>query len=184
MTGIAPPLVETARLRLRRPAPTDAEAIFTRYASDGEVTRYLAWPRHTSVADSEHFLAFSAREWAAWPGGPYLIERRADRRLLGSTGLAFEGPTFATTGYLLARDVWGQGFATEALAAIVEIAAALGLPDLTAVCHPENRASARVLEKSGFVPSPVARQFVVFPNLTPPTPVACAIHRRVLTPAR
>ena len=37
--------VETERLVLRRPTAADAPAIFARYASDPEVTRYMAWPR-------------------------------------------------------------------------------------------------------------------------------------------
>jgi hypothetical protein len=54
-------------------------------------------------------------------------ESRTDRRLLGSTGLGFETPTRASTGYVLARDAWGQGYATEALGAIIESASNLGI---------------------------------------------------------
>lgn len=184
MAGTAPAIVETPRLRLRRPAPDDAAAIFARYASDGEVTRYLSWPRHATLADTERFLAFSAQEWDVWPAGPYLIERRDGGTLLGSTGLAFVAPGMASTGYVLARDAWGRGFASEALAAVVGVAAALGLAELTAVCHPDHRASARVLEKGGFVRSDRAREIVMFPNIAPARPVACPIYRRVLTSGR
>lgn len=184
MAAAAPALVETARLRLRRPVSSDAEAIFRRYASDAEVTRYLSWPRHVTIDDTRLFLAFSAREWASWPGGPYLIERRDDGALLGSTGLAFEAEDVVSTGYLLARGAWGQGFASEALAAVVETAAKIGLPELTAVCHPENGPSARVLEKGGFSRAADACQFVVFPNIAPVGPVACPVYRHGLPGAR
>nr|MBA2355602.1 N-acetyltransferase [Acidobacteriota bacterium] len=46
----APEQIETARLVLRRPVAKDAPAIFERYASDPEVTRFLSWPRHQSLA--------------------------------------------------------------------------------------------------------------------------------------
>ena len=51
--------VETARLILRKPERGDAAAIFARYASDREVTRLLAWPRHVSIQDTHTFLEFS-----------------------------------------------------------------------------------------------------------------------------
>lgn len=87
----APVRFETSRLLLMRPRLADARAIFERYAGDEDVTRYLSWPRHRSVSDTEGFLAFSDQEWQRWPAGPYLIWSRDEEQLLGSTGLAFEG---------------------------------------------------------------------------------------------
>src|SRR5437773_3601813 len=107
--------VTTARLLLRRPLASDTAAIFTRYSSDPEVTRYVGWPTHTSVDDTRAFLAFSDDQWDRWPAGPYLVCSRADGAVLGSTGLMFEAPATAMTGYVFATDAWGQGYATEAL---------------------------------------------------------------------
>ena len=70
---------------------------------------------HSSVDEAQGFIAFSDGQWAQWPAGPYLIVSRADGTLVGSTGLAFETPSRAQTGYVLAKDAWGLGFATEAL---------------------------------------------------------------------
>ena len=118
--------IETTRLVLRKPTVADAEAVYTRYSSDTEVTKYVGWPRHQSVDQTKGFLAFSEAEWNRWLAGPYLIERRGDRKLLGGTGLAFETPTVPATGYVLARDAWGHGYATEALGAVVIVARDLG----------------------------------------------------------
>ncbi len=63
----APEFFETVRLALRRPAAGDIEAIFSRYAGDPEVTRFLAWPRHESLEDTRAFLAFSDAQWNEWP---------------------------------------------------------------------------------------------------------------------
>ena len=41
--------LETGRLRLRPFRLDDAEAMFSGWASDDEVTKYLTWPTHTSV---------------------------------------------------------------------------------------------------------------------------------------
>src|SRR5580765_3818584 len=141
-----PERLETARLVLRRPVPSDAAEIFERYAADPEVTRFMSWPRHESVADTEGFLAFSDAAWRQWRAGPYLILSR-DGAVLGSTGIEFETPYRATTGYVLARDSWGCGYASEALRAVADLAFRAGVERLYAVCHVEHGASRRVLEK-------------------------------------
>jgi RimJ/RimL family protein N-acetyltransferase len=166
----APIQVRTARLVLVAPQPADAQAIFDRYASDPEVTRFLGWPRHRSVEDTQAFLAFSAEEWDRWPEGPYLIRLAIDDRLLGGTGFSFERPDQAVTGYVLATDAWGHGFATEALRAITDIACTIGVATLHAVCHAEHVASQRVLEKCGFSRDLDWTARAEFPNLAPDSP--------------
>ena len=162
--------IETERLLLRRPKQSDAQAVFQRYASDREVTRYLSWPTHRSVADTLAFLAMSDEEWRRWPAGPYLVMMRDNGpmgTLVGSTGLFYKSPTRAVTGYVFAKNAWGQGYATEALLAMVDIAQQTGVERLEAICHAEHRPSAHVLEKCGFTREEVRREHFVFPNLKP-----------------
>jgi diamine N-acetyltransferase len=163
----APERVFTRRLALERPRVDEAPHVFTRYAGDPEVTRYVGWPRHMSVDDTRAFLTFSESEWARWPAGPYLIRSRETGVLLGSSGLGFETAERASTGYVLARDAWGHGYATEALRAVVDIARVIGVRRLHALCHTEHRASAHVLEKGGFTLEGTLRAHTEFPNLTP-----------------
>lgn len=158
--------IETDRLVLRRPVAADADAIFARYSNDPEVTRFLSWPRHKVVEDSRAFIGFSDAEWERWPAGAYLIESRAGV-LLGSTGLSFETSQRVATGYVLARDAWGYGYATEALHAIVTLAADLAVRRLYALCHPEHERSGRVLQKCGFVREGMLYGHAEFPNLHP-----------------
>lgn len=66
-----------------------------------------------------------------------------------------------------AKDAWGQGYATEALGAMVDMARRIGVARLQAFCHPEHRASWRVLEKCGFVRDGSWTQQAEFPNLAP-----------------
>lgn len=163
----APAQLESARLVLAMPTPEDAEHVFHRYASDPDVTKYVGWPRHQTIGDTAAFLAFSAAEWERWPAGPYLVRARDDGRLLGGTGLAFERPEEAMTGYVFAKDAWGNGYATEALRAMVDLAGRLGLWRLYALCHPQHHASSRVLEKCGFSEDATWSKQIEFPNLAP-----------------
>jgi ribosomal-protein-alanine N-acetyltransferase len=175
----APARLVTDRLVLRRPVSADAETIFTRYASDPNVTRFVGWPRHATLGDTQAFLAYADQEWNHSPSGPYIIEDRKTSIVLGSTGLSFETPYRAATGYVLAVDAWGHGFATEALQAMVDVAGQLHLRRLYALCHVDHVASARVLEKCGFACEGVLRRHTEFPNLSPPEVCDVRCYSRV-----
>ena len=174
-------IIETARLIMRRPVVEDAVPIFQRYASDPEVTRYLAWPRHTSLEDTAAFIDFSDADWAKWPAGPLLIFSRMNGTLLGGTGLGFTAARVAVTGYVLTREEWGKGYATEALAAMVDVSRSIGVTRLSATCHVDHRASWRVMEKCGFTREGVLRRHTVLPNLSP-EPVDVLRYALILQP--
>ncbi|HTO94716.1 MAG TPA: GNAT family protein [Bacteroidota bacterium] len=161
----APEFLESARLAYRRPAAADAAEIFARYAADPQVTRYAGFRSHASLEDTIAFTGWSDAEWERWPAGPYLIRRRGDNLLVGSTGLAFETPYRAATGYVLATDAWGLGYATEALRAMAALAPTLGVRRLYAVCHTVHEKSSHVLEKGGFAREGILRSYMEFPNL-------------------
>ena len=182
MTAKAPERFETARLVVRRPTADDCEAMFARYASVAEVVKYVGWPQHRSVADTRAFLALSDAAWEEWPAGPYLVRSRADGSLLGGTGLDFETPHRASTGYVLARDAWGRGIATEATLAMADLAGKLGVLRLHSFCHVEHLASARVLEKAGFQREGTLRRYAEFPNLGDGGACDVLFYARILKP--
>ena len=177
-------ILTTSRLRLRAPRPADAEAIFGRYASDPATTRYLSFPRHTSLADTGAFLAFSQSAWAKWPAGPMLIESRETGEILGSTGLDFETPLRAATGFLLVPAARGHGFASEALSAVAAFAEGVGVRRLYAICHTGNARSARVLERCGFRREGILGKYAVFPNLGDAEPQDVYCYARISHPGR
>lgn len=179
---MAPPIVETLRLVLAAPRAEDGDAVFRRYASDPNVTRYLAWPRHRTIADTQAFLAFSSSQWEREGAGPYLIWSRADRQLLGSTGIDLESGRRAMTGCVLAEDAWGHGYATEALTTIVGVATDIGVRRLRAVCHPNHHASQRVLGKCGFERDGSWDRRIEFPNLASGQPQDVLCFGRDLQP--
>lgn len=162
-----PSPVETERLVLRRPATSDATEIFDSYASNPRVTRYLRWPAHRSIADTVQFLgelneSIDQDEQFAW----VLIQRKL-QRLCGMIGVVLKPPR-AAVGYCLAEDVWGQGYACEAAAAIIPLV--WQRPDVESVeahCHTNHTRSARVLEKVGLRYVGIDREHTVLPALGP-----------------
>lgn len=161
------------------PSSADIEEIFYRYASDLDVTKYLGWPCHRSIVDTAEFVAFSQHQWRTSPAGPYLIWARSNAQLLGSTGLSCEQSNEAMTGYVLAKDAWGNGYATEALLAMVQIAQHIGLTRVFGLCHPDHLASRRVLEKAGFTIDPNWSNKLEFPNLHLGIPQEVKCYERV-----
>jgi RimJ/RimL family protein N-acetyltransferase len=177
---VPPRAVTTERLLLRAPLLDDAEAIHARYASDPDVTRYLGWQRHRSLADTRGFLEFASAVWDKGCPIAFLAFLREGGLLVGSTGLVFERAEAATTGYALARDAWGHGFATEMTLAMVDLA--FRWPNiwrLSAICHLDNQKSERVLSKAGFIREGTLRRHTVFPNLGTPRPQDVALWARV-----
>jgi len=162
-----PEQILTDRLVLRRPQPGDAEEIFSQYANDAEVTKYMSWPRHNSVKVTEEVVEFWIEQWKGSSGGAYLIADKSTDEILGSTGFELINNHTGSTGYVLARDQWGKGYATEASMSMVSLARDLGIKRFYAYCHHEHVKSARVLEKCGFEFEGRLRNYLEFPNLSP-----------------
>jgi RimJ/RimL family protein N-acetyltransferase len=174
-----PERIETSRLALRPPRLADAETIFRRYAQDAEVARFLLWTPRRAVGETEAFLRDCIGWWAAGSRFVWVIETRVDPRLLGTIDVRPVGHA-AEVGYALARDEWGKGYMTEALAAVVEVT--LARPEIYrvwAACDVENGASARVMEKAGMAFEGRLRRFAVHPNLgDEPRDVLCYAKTR------
>lgn len=180
---ILPPELVTSRLRMRPPTESDAERIFARYGQDPHVSRYMSWTPHRSIDDTREFLWRIVGDNEQGTSAGYLIFSRGSDELLGSVGGGIQGPRMQF-GYCLARDAWGQGFATEAVREFV--AAATAQPSIwrvQAFCDVENRASARVLEKAGLTLEGTLRRYMVLPNMGgEPRDMLCyAVVRGVLT---
>ena len=175
-------IIETERLVLRRPRVSDEPAIFSRYASDPDATRYMAFPTHRTLDDTHAFIQLSDDVWRRWPAaGPYLVFARDGVTLLGGAGIINDDAVKAQAGYILARDAWGRGYATEALLASVEAARAAGVRRLEADVHVDHAVSCRVLEKAGFVREAIrAGRPGDFPNLPPAANRDAALYARTL----
>ncbi len=161
------PLIHTERLTLRAPRMDDAAAIFDSYARDPEVTRYLVWTPHHSVAETEEYLRGVTTVQGGDPKYHWAVTERGDDTARGMIALRRSGHK-ADFGYVLARRLWGRGYMTEALRAVLAFAFTLpGLYRVWAVCDVENAASARVMEKAGLRFEGVLCRHTVHPNIDP-----------------
>src|SRR5438874_1047675 len=97
----APETLLTDRLVLRRPAMSDAPAVYE-YGRDPDVTRYLIFPTHRSVADAEAFLATCAARWTSGEEYCWLITLRGRDQVIGAIACRPRGHA-VDIGYALAR---------------------------------------------------------------------------------
>ena len=145
--------LETARLWLRWPRASDAPAIH-RYCSKWEVAQYTARIPHPYPEGSAHRFIFAAREGNASGRDLTLVltTLRDKREPIGAVSLEARGEDRLALGYVLAPEVWGKGYASEAVTAVVDAAFSLThCVEIHASVRVENPASRRVLEKVGFV---------------------------------
>lgn len=86
----------------------------------------------------------------AWP--IWALRRKADGRCLGRLDAEIDARLNAPNlGYYLLRPAWGQGYASEAVQATVAALHERGVRRIVSSVTVGNQASARVLQKAGFV---------------------------------
>lgn len=166
MAILLPETLHTPRLKLREPRQADAQHLYDAYTRDAEVTRYLTWRPHQSINETERFIAYCMDAWSSGKSRPYILTLRDDDAMpIGLLEARLLDDTI-DLGYALRRSCWGSGLMAEAVMAVTE--AALRLPAcarVQATCDAENHASARTLEKCGFVSEHQPERFAVLPNL-------------------
>ena len=147
------PTLRTARLRLRPFTSADAGALYALH-SNAYVLRYWDSPPWTEPARAERFLATCRQMEEEGSGARLAIDRAADGAFLGWCTVSRWNPDFrsASLGYCIGDAAWGQGYATEAARSLLQWAFdTLDLNRVQAEADTRNLASARVLEKLGFL---------------------------------
>ncbi|MBQ1090449.1 GNAT family N-acetyltransferase [Streptomyces sp. B93] len=147
------PVLHTARLRLRPFTDADAAPLFALHSS-AHVLRYWDSPPWTEPARAERFIRMCRKMADEGAGARVAIDRAADGAFVGWCGVTGWNPDHrsASLGYVLGDAMWGHGYATEAAHALLRWAfGTLDLNRVQAEADTRNVASARVLEKLGFV---------------------------------
>jgi ribosomal-protein-alanine N-acetyltransferase len=146
-------VIEAGRCLLREWRIEDAGAL-VRHANDRRVSINLR-DRFPYPYTDAHATEWLIRTTAAEPKVSFAITERGSDEPLGGIGLMLQDDTArisAEIGYWLGVSAWGRGLATAAVKELTAYAFdVIGLERVFAVCVTRNPASARVLEKSGYV---------------------------------
>ena len=140
------PVLETKRLALRAPRLEDAKTVAT-LANDRRIAENTARiPHPYKMADAEGFIKGANKS----DGNAVFLITLRDKTVIGACGVTVQEQT-PELGYWLGVPHWGNGYATEALHAVIDYAFTdLAHKALQAGARVTNPASRRVLEKCGF----------------------------------
>lgn len=157
--GTAINILETERLILRPLTLADAEIAYHGWTGDLEVAKHVSWLPLHSIEDTIEWI--KEIEWKQDDLGNFLpndnyiwgFTLKESGELFGSGGLIWEEDwQIFQIGYNIMKTHWNHGYTTEAMQAIFHFAAAhLGIKTVSGGHAKENIASARVIEKLGFV---------------------------------
>jgi RimJ/RimL family protein N-acetyltransferase len=145
--------IETARLAFRKYRDEDFKFLHS-LLSDSEVVRFIGNGKTRSREESMEFLYWIYRSYRENPElGLRVLVRKEDNVPVGHAGLVKQtiaGIEELEIGYWIARDFWGQGYATEAAAALREYAMEqLVHKRFISLIQPGNAASRKVAEHIG-----------------------------------
>ena len=144
--------LETDRLILRKACKEDAEPMFRNWASDPEVTKYLTWPTHNSIAVSEMVIGSWISEYEKENYYQWMIVPRELGEPIGSISVVRQNDRIeeAEIGYCIGSRWWHKGIVSEALAAVIEyLFTEVGMTRIAARHDPNNPHSGAVMRKCG-----------------------------------
>jgi ribosomal-protein-alanine N-acetyltransferase len=150
-------IIETERLYLREIIPSDLQSMFEMDA-DPDVHKFLGRRPVTDIEQSAAYIASIREQYVENGVARIAIIEKESNEFVGWGGLKLiKVPTnghqnYYDLGYRFAKRYWGNGYATESTAAVINYAFdQLKLPVIYAIADVEHAASRKVLEKSGFL---------------------------------
>jgi len=155
-------ILQTARLTLRPMTLADADSLHA-IMSDAEVMAFWDVSEIEDIDLTTVILIGQLEQMKARKTAYWAMERTEDQTFVGCCDLSEIDRWHhrAEVGFIVAKSYWGDGYAQEAMSAVVDHAAqALKLRRLTARTHLGNVRSVRLLEKLGFRQEGLLRGYV------------------------
>lgn len=143
--------LNTTRLYLRKIGMDDLEDYY-RFTGDPEVTKYMNFQTHQDLLESAASIEKWAARYASRRSYHWGIALKDTGRLIGVIDLlSFNAEkSCCSFAYMLGKDFWGQGYGTEALAAVVAFAFTRMEMEIIEADHfLENTGSGAVMRKAG-----------------------------------
>ena len=144
-------ILETERLVLRPIETTDWRVLFP-IMNDPVVMAHWDSVEIEDPEVVERMIATEVEDMATGDAFHWAVEHGPDRAFLGACDLSDIDWRHhrGEVGFVIARDAWGHGYGLEAMRAVVDHAAALGLKRLWARAHAGNLRSEKLLQRLGF----------------------------------
>ncbi|MDA8343901.1 MAG: GNAT family protein [Thermaerobacter sp.] len=142
--------IRSGRILLRELREDDFPAVH-RYGGDPEVARYTIWGPD-DPEQSREFLAAAMAAARSEERREYEFGIEMAGELVGGARIGIKSTVhrLGDIGYVVRRDLWGRGIASEAAMLLLRLGfLSLDLHRVEATCDPKNAGSRRVLERIG-----------------------------------
>lgn len=173
------PTFETERLILTKITEEYTEDMFM-YSSDPNVSRYLTWSPHLSRRETENYIKLLGKKYGTGVFRDFGLVLKSTGRMIGTCGFTSveDNTNTVEIGYVLARDTWGDGYATEAASFVAAFSfEILGADRVIAKMLEGNDASLRVMKRLGMLVEGVYRN-AMFIKGEYKTVYTCGVDRR------
>ncbi|MEP7197448.1 MAG: GNAT family N-acetyltransferase [Saprospiraceae bacterium] len=147
--------IETERLILRELSSNDDKALFE-LDSNPIVHKYIGKEPVSDIEFIREVIAMIQKQYLENGIGRWAVIDRKSDKFIGWSGLKLvkeltnKHINYYDLGYRFIPEYWGKGIATEAAIAIVNYGfEKMNLTEIFGMCESENKASRKVLEKSG-----------------------------------
>lgn len=155
------PIIETERLVLRQIIKDDAVDIL-KYLSDDDVMKYYGLKPFKSMEEALQEIDWYHSIFDEKSGIRWGITIKEKGRVIGSCGFLnlVQQHHRSDIGYELSEDFWGQGIASEAIAAVIKYGfEQLNLQRIQALIEPPNIPSQKLVERNGFIKEGLLRNY-------------------------
>lgn len=153
MKHIGTKTLETQRLILRKTIEADAEPMFSNWANDSQVTKFLTWPPYESAAQlRETYHQYLLESQKKEDFYDWKIVLREINEPIGSIGVVAlrDDIEAVEIGYCLGRRWWHMGIMTEAFTRVIQfLFEEVGVNRIMATHDPKNPHSGDVMRKCG-----------------------------------
>ena len=151
LRGSGTVIIETDRLVLREFTLEDAPAMFNNWAHDPEVTRFLIWPPHKDVDETEEILSSWIERYDEGNYYNWAIELKEIGQVVGSISVVQQDDRArrAHIGYCMGKTWWHQGVMSEALSVIIDFLFSEGYQRIDSRHDVRNPHSGDVMKKCG-----------------------------------
>ena len=143
-------IIVTERLILRKLKKEDAESVFSNWASDPEVCKYLTWNPHKSIEDTNRIMDIWLKEYENPNTFRFGIVLKENDELIGAIDVVGFIDGNPEIGYCLSRKYWNKGYMSEACKAFTNYLFSNGYESIIIEADENNIASNKVIEKTGF----------------------------------
>lgn len=153
------PVLETKRLILREPIPSDAADIFV-FRSDPIVQKYNSRPMK-DMSEARELIADQRAMYLRREGILWAVSLKEQGTIIGLVGFShWSYSNRAMAGYDLAQAYWGQGIGSEAVREIIRFGfGSMKLNRIEAETIADNHESRRMLDKLGFTCEGIRREY-------------------------